>query len=116
MEKHLWKYVLILLAAASLIIGCSAGSAAVPVTGLSVSPQVSAINTHTGPWTLQLTATVTPSDATDKRVLWISTDTSKATVDARGLVTAAPGQNATVFIIVQSFSGAHALTCTVTLN
>lgn len=38
--------------------------------------------------TLQLTATVTPSNATDKQVAWSSGDEKRATVDENGLVTA----------------------------
>lgn len=38
--------------------------------------------------TLQLTATVNPSDAEDKTVIWISDNTGVATVDGNGLVTA----------------------------
>ena len=37
--------------------------------------------------TYQLTATVSPEDATNKTVIWTSSDESKATVDSYGLVT-----------------------------
>ena len=116
MRKHLWTCCLVLLPVVGLLAGCPAGSAAIPVTGLSVSPPAAVINTHTGPLSLQLTAAVTPPDATDQRVMWISTDTSKATVDAHGIVTAAPNQNATVIILAQSTSGPKIAACTITLN
>ncbi|WP_400075980.1 chondroitinase-B domain-containing protein [Winogradskyella sp. R77965] len=59
--------------------------APIPVTGVTVSPEtvVLAIN-----GTQQLTAIITPSDATNMSVTWSSGDESIATVDANGLVTA----------------------------
>jgi uncharacterized protein YjdB len=96
-------------------VGCQTGSV-VAVTGLTVSPQTATINTHTGPLTLQLTATVSPPDASDKQVSWSSTNTALATVDSNGLVTAAPNQNSTVFILVESDNGPYLVTCTITLN
>jgi uncharacterized protein YjdB len=116
MRKHRWTCISVLIAVAGLMAGCSAGGATVAATGLSVSPQTATIDTHTGPWTLQLTATIAPSDATDQRVMWISTDTSKATVEANGLVTAVPNQSSQVFILAVSSSGTHVVTCTITLN
>jgi uncharacterized protein YjdB len=115
-RKHLWMYISVLMAVASLFVGCSLSGSAVPATGLSVSPQTATINTRTGPWTLQLAAAVTPPEATDQHVMWLSTDTSKATVDANGLVTAAPNQSSIVFIIAEIASGPHVVTCTITLN
>ena len=57
----------------------------VSVTGVTIDPPTTTDVTMGG--TLQLSATVEPVDATDKRLTWSSGDTSKATVDASGLVT-----------------------------
>jgi uncharacterized protein YjdB len=95
--------------------GCQMGST-LAVAGLTVSPQNATIDTHTGPLTLQLTASISPPDASDKRVMWTSTNTALATVDSNGLVTAASGQNSIVFILVESVSGPYVVTCTITLN
>ncbi|MDO4399492.1 MAG: MBG domain-containing protein [Coriobacteriia bacterium] len=54
------------------------------VTGVSIAPK-----NPTGNWgsTIQLTATVAPSDATNPNVSWSVADESIATVDADGLIT-----------------------------
>ncbi|QLG46865.1 Ig-like domain-containing protein [Costertonia aggregata] len=59
-------------------------NASVPVTGVLVSPPSSGIVLGN---TQQLIATITPENATDPSVLWSSSDTAIATVDANGLVT-----------------------------
>lgn len=60
-----------------------------PVSGISLDMLESKM---TEGETLQLTATVEPEDATDKSVLWTSSDEKVATVDENGLVTAiSPG-------------------------
>ncbi len=59
----------------------------------------------------QLTATVLPLNATDKSVEWISTNSSIASVDENGVVTAnAPGN---VTIIVSTVDGGFYATCDV---
>ncbi len=59
------------------------------VTGVVVSPKTATIEALK---TVQLTATVTPEDATNKEVVWTSSNTTIATVDAKGLVKGiAPG-------------------------
>ena len=63
--------------------------------------------------TVTLTATVVPSDATNKRVTWSSTNTAVATVE-NGTVTAVSGGNAT--ITVTSEDGNHTATCEVTVT
>ena len=63
--------------------------------------------------TLQLNATVAPNDADDKSVLWSSSDTSVATVDEDGVVTATG--NGTATITVETVDGGFTATCTVTV-
>ena len=63
----------------------------VPVTGISISGG-NAISTPGG--SLQLSATVTPSNATDKSVVWsITGGTGQATISQNGLVTAVSNGN-----------------------
>ena len=64
--------------------------------------------------TQSLMATVSPSTATNKKVIWSSSNSSVATVDDRGTVTAvAPG---TATITAKSDDGGKTATCSVTVN
>lgn len=63
--------------------------------------------------TAQLTATVEPSDASDKSLEWTSSDAKVATVDASGKVTAVGVGNAT--ITVKTKDGGKTATCAVTV-
>ncbi len=71
------------------------GGSNVPVTGVSVTPTTGTLNIGD---TLMLTETVSPSNATDKTVTWSSNNTSVATVNTNGLVTAAGVGNATITV------------------
>ncbi|MBW8688367.1 glycoside hydrolase family 9 protein [Chitinophaga rhizophila] len=57
----------------------------VRVTGVDVVPAIDTLNINT---TLQLTATIAPSNATNKAVTWTSGTPARATVSSTGVVTA----------------------------
>ena len=60
----------------------------------------------------KLTATVTPSDATDSQVTWSSSDPSVATVSDQGEVTAVRAGNCTI----TATAGSKSAACTVTVS
>ena len=82
----------------------------VPVTGVSVSPTTATIEEYQ---TVQLTATVAPSDATNKSVSWSTSNSSVATV-SNGLVTAVSAGTAN--ITVTTVDGGFTATCAVTVT
>ena len=63
--------------------------------------------------TLQLNATVTPANATNKNITWTTSDEAVATVDAEGLVTAVGVGTATITATTED--GAKTATCLVTI-
>ena len=81
-----------------------------PVTGVSLNKTTA---TLTEGETLTLTATVNPSNATNKSVSWKSSNTSVATV-SNGKVTALKA--GTAKITVTTADGGKTATCTVTVN
>jgi uncharacterized protein YjdB len=65
----------------------------VPVTSISAITATSNL-THVAPlYTLQLSATIYPDDATNNTITWTSSDTTKATVSSTGLVTGVAATN-----------------------
>ena len=96
---------------------CS-GQSVRPVYGDVVSVTSVSLNTTsltlTEGDTQTLTATVSPSNATDKSVTWSSNNTSVATVSSSGVVTAIKAGSAT--ITVKTNNGGKTATCAVTVN
>ena len=83
----------------------------VPVTGVTLNKTSTSL--YVGD-TETLTATVEPSDATNKNVTWESSNTSVAAVDATGKVTAIGAGTATITVTTED--GAKTATCTVTVS
>ncbi len=82
----------------------------VSVTGVSIASSV----TLSKGYTKTLTATVTPSNATNKAVTWKSTNTKVATVDKNGKVTAVG--KGTAYIICTTKDGKFTDECKVTVE
>lgn len=85
-------------------------AATVSVTGVSLDK--TSLSMTVGD-TQTLTATITPSNATNKSVIWSSSNTSVATVSSSGVVTAKASGSAT--ISVKTTDGEKKATCTVTV-
>ncbi|NLA25950.1 MAG: Ig domain-containing protein [Firmicutes bacterium] len=84
----------------------------VPVSGISLN-EFSISSLTVGSF-FQLTATILPEEATDKDVIWSSSDEGVATVDSEGMVRAVgPGQ---VTISVTTVDGGLTSSCTVTVT
>ena len=84
------------------------GSVYIPVTGVTLDN--STLSVAIGA-TGQLTATVSPTDATEPYVTWSSSDTSIATVDYTGKITGVKAGTVTITAACGGFSA----TCTVTV-
>jgi len=87
----------------------AAGSTVIPVTGITLNNTT--LNIRVGQ-TSTLSATVNPSNATYKTVIWTSSDSNVATVDGSGKVTAVKEGTAT--ITASTVEGKTAV-CTVTV-
>lgn len=82
-----------------------------PVTGITINKETLTLNTSQ---TQILTAAVSPSDASNKNVTWSSSNTSVATVDQEGIVTALKAGTAT--ITVTTLDGDFTASCTLTVR
>ena len=87
------------------------GVSNIAVTGISVSPIDLILDVNQ---TSNLTATVSPANATDASVLWTSNNTAVATVDVSGVVTAVSA--GTAAITATTNDGGFTDTTSVTVN
>ena len=83
----------------------------VPVTGVTLDNTTLTITVG---GTSTLTANVAPNDATDKDVTWSSSDSSVATVNTNGVITAVAAGKATVTVTTKD--GNKTATCVVTVE
>jgi uncharacterized protein YjdB len=83
----------------------------IPVTGISISS--TALNLIRGT-SETLAATVSPDDATNKAVSWVSSDETVAAVDKAGTVTAIHAGTATVTVSTED--GNYTAQCSVTVT
>ncbi|WP_051330745.1 Ig-like domain-containing protein [Aneurinibacillus terranovensis] len=86
-------------------------SPVIHVTGVTLNKTSTTINAGNSE---QLTATVTPANATDPSVTWTSSNPSVATVDSNGIVKGISG--GTAIITVTTNDGNLTATCTVTVK
>ncbi|WP_087065855.1 Ig-like domain-containing protein [Intestinibacillus massiliensis] len=86
-------------------------SSTVSVTGVTLTPTTLSLVEGNSE---QLTATVAPTNASNPKVSWTSSDANIATVDANGKVTAVKNGNAT--ITVKTNDGGKTAQCTVTVK
>jgi uncharacterized protein YjdB len=88
------------------IAGWDGGINSIPVTGITVTGTGGATTITSDNGTLQLTATVTPSDATNKTVTWsVVNGTGQATINSTGLVTAVSNGTVTARATANDGSG-----------
>lgn len=85
--------------------------AVVAVTGVSVDPTSKTLNVDE---TVQLAATVSPTNATNKSVNWSSNDATVATVSSSGLVTAKKSGSATI-TVASAADSTKTATCAITV-
>ena len=89
----------------------SISGTSVAVTGVGVYPSTAALTVGD---TLQLNASVVPSNATNKTVTWSSSNDGYATVNESGLVTAVAAGTATITATTED--GSYTDTCAVTVS
>ncbi|MEG1773134.1 MAG: Ig-like domain-containing protein [Clostridia bacterium] len=83
----------------------------IAVTGVSIDLPTINLQWH---GTGKLRAVIEPADATDKRVLWTSSDESVVTVDNRGALSAV--ETGSAIITVTTLDGDFTATCAVTVD
>ncbi len=96
-------------AAFLLALSCEKAPEEIAVTEVAISQPAAELFVGE---TVQLSATVTPSDATDQSISWISTSIGIATVTKNGLVTAVAKGSATIRAVV----GGKSASCVITVS
>ena len=94
-----------------LIYRWTPGTLNVTVTGVTLNQSIASLSIGA---TLQLTATVAPSDATNKSINWTTSSSTVATVSTTGLITAKAAGTAT--ITVTTVDGSKTASCAITVN
>ena len=95
----------------SATVAVTVAKAVVPVQSIVLNHKTAALLVGQ---TLQLEATLTPADATDKTIIWTSSDPGAASVDENGLVTALEQGDATI-TAVPSGNSALSASCVISL-
>jgi uncharacterized repeat protein (TIGR02543 family) len=117
MIKKMRKAVALFAVAALVFAGCqqpssvATSAASISVTGVTVTPETTGVVIGK---TVQLTAVVAPSDATNAAVSWSSSDTNIATVTEAGLVSGVAIGSAT--ITATTSDGSFTDVCAVTVT
>lgn len=83
----------------------------IDVTGVTITP---ATFTLTGNETKQFTSAITPENATNKKLSWVSSNMGIATVDGNGLVTGVASGQVTITVVTED--NAKESSSTVTVN
>ena len=103
------KIIIPLATAVLFAFSCERAPEEVAVTGVSIDRPTAELVVGE---TVQLSATITPSDATDQNIGWSSSSINIATVSKNGLVTAVAEGKATI----KAFAGGKSATCVVTVS
>ena len=77
---------------------CQVSVTEIPVTGISIDPTSYTMNAKSS---ARFGATISPSNATNKKIIWSSNNKAVATVNQNGCVTAVSPGNATIWVTAQ---------------
>ena len=108
-HTHMKRICLFLISSLAIVLSCEKAPEEVAVSSISLGQTTAEMLIGE---TVQLTATILPSNATDKSVTWASSKQSVATISNNGLITAiAEGQST-----ITASAGGKSATCQVTVS